>query len=45
MAENGSEIASEYLQPNIGGDISLFKGIAKILIEATLIKLLLKIIL
>jgi len=29
----GSEIASTYLQPNIGGDIALFKGIAKALLE------------
>ena len=25
----GSDIASSYIQPNIGGDIALFKGIAK----------------
>ncbi len=29
----GSEIASLYLQPHIGGDIALFKGIAKALLE------------
>ncbi len=29
----GSEIASFYLQPNIGGDIALFKGIAKTLLD------------
>ncbi|WP_018996420.1 FdhF/YdeP family oxidoreductase [Hirschia maritima] len=29
----GSEIASEYLQPNIGQDLWVFKGIAKALIE------------
>ena len=29
----GSEIASLYLQPHIGGDISLFKGIAKSLLS------------
>ena len=29
----GSEIASLYIQPNIGGDIALFKGIAKILLN------------
>ena len=29
----GSEIASLYLQPNIGGDIPLFKGIAKSLLS------------
>ena len=29
----GSEIASLYIQPNIGGDIALFKGIAKTLLD------------
>ena len=29
----GSEIASLYLQPHIGGDISLFKAIAKSLLD------------
>lgn len=29
MIVGGTEIASHYLQPNIGGDIALFKGIAK----------------
>lgn len=29
----GSDIASLYLQPNIGGDIALFKGIAKALLD------------
>ncbi len=29
----GSDIASTYIQPNIGGDIALFKGIAKGLIQ------------
>ena len=29
----GSEIASTYLQPNIGGDIALLKGIAKALFQ------------
>lgn len=33
MLSGGSEIASEYIQPNIGGDIALFKGIAKVIIE------------
>ncbi|MBL4655113.1 MAG: FdhF/YdeP family oxidoreductase [Bacteroidia bacterium] len=33
MLTGGSEIASEYIQPNIGGDIALLKGIAKIIIE------------
>jgi molybdopterin-dependent oxidoreductase alpha subunit len=30
----GSPIASTYLQPHIGGDIALFKGIAKALLES-----------
>ncbi|MDP6476606.1 MAG: FdhF/YdeP family oxidoreductase [Nitrospinaceae bacterium] len=29
----GSDIASAYIQPNIGGDIALFKGIAKALFQ------------
>ncbi|MEM6514420.1 MAG: FdhF/YdeP family oxidoreductase [Pseudomonadota bacterium] len=29
----GSEIASAYLQPNVGEDIALFKGIAKAIVE------------
>jgi len=33
MLSGGSAIASEYIQPNIGGDIALLKGIAKIIIE------------
>jgi molybdopterin-dependent oxidoreductase alpha subunit len=33
MIMGGTEIASLYLQPNIGGDIALFKGIAKHLIQ------------
>lgn len=33
MITGGTEIASLYLQPNIGGDIALFKGIAKQLIQ------------
>jgi len=32
MLNGGSDIASEYVQPNIGGDIALFKGIAKVLL-------------
>ena len=28
-----AEVASEYIQPNIGGDIALLKGIAKAVIE------------
>ncbi|PCJ81125.1 MAG: histidine kinase [Flavobacteriales bacterium] len=31
MLSGGSEIASEYIQPNIGGDIALLKGISKAL--------------
>lgn len=31
----GTKIASLYLQPNIGGDLALFKGIAKALIQTT----------
>ncbi|MEM1175703.1 MAG: FdhF/YdeP family oxidoreductase, partial [Pseudomonadota bacterium] len=30
----GTEIASAYLQPNVGEDIALFKGIAKAIIES-----------
>ena len=33
LLKGGSEIASEYLQPKIGSDTALFKGIAKALIE------------
>jgi molybdopterin-dependent oxidoreductase alpha subunit len=33
MLSGGSEIASDWLQPKIGGDIALFKGLAKALIE------------
>lgn len=33
MIVGGTEIASLYIQPKIGGDIALFKGIAKSLIE------------
>ncbi len=33
LASGGSNIASEYLQINIGGDIALLKGIAKALLE------------
>jgi molybdopterin-dependent oxidoreductase alpha subunit len=32
MITGGSEIASDYLQPRIGGDIALIKGIAKALL-------------
>lgn len=34
LLAGGSEIASLYIQPKIGGDIALFKGIAKALLEA-----------
>ncbi|MCX5496391.1 FdhF/YdeP family oxidoreductase [Kaistia dalseonensis] len=34
MLKGGSEIASDYLQPRIGSDIALMKGIAKAVIEA-----------
>jgi molybdopterin-dependent oxidoreductase alpha subunit len=33
MLSGGTEIASDYLQPKIGTDIALFKGIAKALVE------------
>ena len=33
MVLNESEIASTYVQPNIGGDIALLKGISKVLIK------------
>ncbi len=33
MIVGGTDIASLYLQPNIGGDIALFKGIAKAVLE------------
>ncbi|TDI62128.1 MAG: FdhF/YdeP family oxidoreductase [Alphaproteobacteria bacterium] len=33
MLTGGTEIASDYLQPKIGTDIALFKGIAKALVE------------
>lgn len=34
LLSGGSEIASDYLQPNIGEDMALFKGIAKAILEA-----------
>ncbi|MDA0339829.1 MAG: molybdopterin-dependent oxidoreductase, partial [Proteobacteria bacterium] len=34
MLQGGSWIASDYLQPRIGTDIALFKGIAKAVLEA-----------
>lgn len=33
MISGGTDIASHYLQPNIGGDIALLKGIAKAVLE------------
>ena len=33
MLSGGTAIASHYLQPNIGSDIALFKGIAKAILE------------
>jgi molybdopterin-dependent oxidoreductase alpha subunit len=33
LLAGGSEIASDYLQPRIGGDIALLKGLAKAVIE------------
>ncbi|WDR05311.1 FdhF/YdeP family oxidoreductase [Devosia rhodophyticola] len=33
MLKGGSEIASEYLQPRIGSDIALMKGLAKAVLE------------
>ncbi|RUT35221.1 histidine kinase [Arsenicitalea aurantiaca] len=37
MLKGGTDIASLYVQPRIGGDIALFKGIAKALFEAGLV--------
>lgn len=34
MIAGGTEIASDYLQPNIGGDIALFKGLARAVLAA-----------
>jgi molybdopterin-dependent oxidoreductase alpha subunit len=34
MISGGTWIASEYIQPKIGGDVGLFKGIAKALLES-----------
>ncbi len=34
MIAGGTEIASAYLQPNIGGDIAVFKGLAKAVLES-----------
>ena len=34
MLSGGSDIASMFIQPRIGGDLALFKGVARALIEA-----------
>ena len=34
LIAGGSQIATEYLQPNIGSDLALFKGLAKAVLEA-----------
>ncbi len=34
MLSGGSEIASMYVQPRIGGDLALFKGVAKALLDS-----------
>ncbi len=34
LLAGGTEIASDYLQPRIGGDIALFKGLAKAVLES-----------
>ena len=34
MLMNDNQIASEYVQPHIGGDIALLKGIAKVVLES-----------
>ena len=33
MLLGNNQIATDYIQPNIGGDLALFKGIAKVLLE------------
>ncbi|MCC6320454.1 MAG: FdhF/YdeP family oxidoreductase [Phycisphaerales bacterium] len=33
LSPKGSQIADEYIQPHIGGDLALFAGIAKVLLE------------
>ena len=33
MLLGNNQIATDYIQPNIGGDLALFKGIAKVLME------------
>ena len=33
LISGGSEIASEYLQPKVGSDLALFKGLAKAILE------------
>jgi len=34
LTAGGSKVATQYIQPNIGGDIALLKGIAKYVIES-----------
>ncbi|GIS72921.1 MAG: hypothetical protein CM1200mP10_24980 [Candidatus Neomarinimicrobiota bacterium] len=34
MLLGDNKIATDFVQPNVGGDIALFKGIAKVLIES-----------
>ncbi|MFN7020623.1 MAG: FdhF/YdeP family oxidoreductase [Phycisphaerales bacterium] len=36
LSPAGSRVADEYIQPHIGGDLALFAGIAKVLIEGSL---------
>jgi len=37
MLSGGSDVASHYLQPHLGGDLALMQGIAKVLIEDELV--------
>ena len=37
MISGGSEVASHYVQPHVGGDVALISGMAKYLIEADLV--------
>lgn len=39
LLSGGSEIASHYVQPRIGGDVALLKGIAKAILEANAVDL------
>ena len=34
MVLNDNAIATEYVQPNVGGDIALLKGVAKAVLES-----------